>query len=399
MASDDLPDGIDRPKPGVIRARYRDATGRQRSKQWPERNNLRRAQQWRNAGIAEVQAGTYVAPSDGRVLFETFAAERAAAWRKHKPSTRLQVESHLRCHVLPTFGAKHVGAITPAHVEAWVAAKEQELAPATLAVVFAWLRRIMADAVKQKLIRDNPCDGVELPTVERRDVEPLPLDAVDALFDAMPERLRATVLVAAWTGLRQGEVLGLRKHRLSLIGRRDPRGSWQPPSVHVVEQLQTLDGPPALAPPKSKGSVRRVPLPAVAVEGIAAHLAEFPTADDGFLFTNAVGDPWRRNRFSEQWRRAVEAAGLSEGTRFHDLRHTYASTLIEAGESVTVVSKRLGHASAVETLGTYAHMWPDSEGRTVEVLDAAFARHRDAVDAVSGSGGVSSVSWGAPNVL
>jgi integrase len=71
----------------------------------------------------------------------------------------------------------------------------------------------------------------------------------------------------------------------------------------------------------------------------------------------------------------VKAAGLPKGTRFHDLRHTYASLLIEAGESVTVVSNRLGHASAVETLNTYSHLWPDSEGRTVDVLDAAYARH------------------------
>lgn len=56
-------------------------------------------------------------------------------------------------------------------------------------------------------------------------------------------------------------------------------------------------------------------------------------------------------------------------------RHTYASTLISAGESVTVVSKRLGHASAVETLETYSHLWPDSDEYTISVLDAAYARH------------------------
>ncbi|MBA2715892.1 MAG: tyrosine-type recombinase/integrase [Propionibacteriales bacterium] len=76
-----------------------------------------------------------------------------------------------------------------------------------------------------------------------------------------------------------------------------------------------------------------------------------------------------------QWNRAVKTAGLPAGTYFHDLRHTYASLLIEAGESVKMVSARLGHASAVEILETYSHLWPDSDENTLRVLDAAWERH------------------------
>ena len=191
----------------------------------------------------------------------------------------------------------------------------------------------------------------------------------------MPEHLRATVLVAAWSGLRQGEVLGLRTHRLDLLGRRDDRGRRQPPSVYVAEQLQTLSGPPVLVTPKTKRSERRVPIPGVLVDSLAAHLAAFPAGPEGFVFTNTAGRPLRRNSFGETWSKAVAAAGLPKGTRFHDLRHSYASLLIEAGESVTVVSKRLGHSSATETLDTYSHLWPDSDEHTVAALDAAHARH------------------------
>lgn len=386
-----LPQGLDRLDSGKIRARYRckgcatHPGGGQHSKTFPERGGIRTAQGWLRDQRSTVDAGTHVAPRGGSVLFGDYAVERAAAWRRHKPTTRAAVESHLRNHLLPAFGAVPVGSIRPAHVEAWVSRTQVDgtLAPSTLGVVFAWLTRVMGDAVRERLIVSNPCTGVELPTVERREVEPLPLDAVDALVDAMPDHVAATVLVAAWSGLRQGEVLGLRQHRLNLLGHRDERGRVQPPSLYVAEQLQTLHGPPVLVPPKTKRSVRRVPIPSVLVEALAAHLAAFPANEDGFIFTNTAGRPLRRNSFGETWARSVERAGLPKGTRFHDLRHSYASLLIEAGESVTVVSKRLGHASANETLSTYSHLWPDSDERTVSVLDAAHARHAERVTAVS----------------
>ena len=76
----------------------------------------------------------------------------------------------------------------------------------------------------------------------------------------------------------------------------------------------------------------------------------------------------RRNRFNEIWRPATERAGV-DSLRFHDLRHFYASLLINHGESVKVVQARLGHASASETLDTYAHLWPDNEDRTRAAVD------------------------------
>lgn len=394
MTAAKLPPGIDRKRPGIIRARYRcDGCAKhpvsgQHSKTFPERGGIRAAQQWLREQRVAVTDGTHV--SAGAVMFRDYAAERIATWRKHKATTRVQVESHVRNHLLPTFGDMPVGSIRTAHVEAWVARTEQVIAPSTLHVVHAWLNRIMADAVRERLLRENPCTGVELPEVVKPEIQPLPLDAVDALAAALPPHLRATVLVSAWAGLRQGEVLGLRVHRLDLLGRHDDRGRRQPPSIYVAEQLQTLPkGAPMLVAPKTKRSVRRVPIPGVLVDVLAAHLAEHPAGPDGYVFTNTAGRPLRRNLFGESWRRAVADAGLPKGTRFHDLRHTYASMLIEAGESVTVVSKRLGHASPVETLETYSHLWPDSDEHTVAVLDAAFARHAaDCVPDVSRAGSV-----------
>lgn len=74
---------------------------------------------------------------------------------------------------------------------------------------------------------------------------------------------------------------------------------------------------------------------------------------------------------------AVEAAEQPGGTTYHDLRHFYASLLIDHGESVKVVQRRLGHASATETLDTYSHLWPDSEDRTRDAVDSVLGASRE----------------------
>ncbi|WP_218603244.1 tyrosine-type recombinase/integrase [Pseudonocardia abyssalis] len=101
-------------------------------------------------------------------------------------------------------------------------------------------------------------------------------------------------------------------------------------------------------------------------------MEQFPVRHrDGLVFTDDDGRGIRRTTFSYQiWRPAIAATGARRGTGFHDLRHYYASLLIRHGESVKTVQRRLGHATAAETLDTYAHLWPDSEDRTRAAIDA-----------------------------
>jgi integrase len=85
------------------------------------------------------------------------------------------------------------------------------------------------------------------------------------------------------------------------------------------------------------------------------------------------GSPIPQNRFSQTWSRAVRRAGLPAGTRFHDLRHTYASALIASGCSVKVVQAHLGHKSAAITLDVYSHLWPSDDDRSRSAVDAFFS--------------------------
>jgi integrase len=160
--------------------------------------------------------------------------------------------------------------------------------------------------------------------------------------------------------MRQGECLGLTVDRIDFLRR----------TVEVDRQLVTLPGrAPYLAPPKTAASVRTIPLPQVVVDALAGHLRDFPASRDGLVFT-IEGEPITRQVFGHLWRPVVKAAGLPTGTGFHSLRHYFASLLIRHGESVKTVQARLGHASAVETLDTYSHLWPDSDDRTREAVDS-----------------------------
>lgn len=233
------------------------------------------------------------------------------------------------------------------------------LAPATVELVYRYLAGIFRAAAADKLIPTSPCTGVRLPRQERQLVEPLHTDAVEALAGAVPGRYKALVVLAAGTGLRQGEALGLTLDRVDFLRR----------TLRVDRQLQTLKGEPRLVAPKTEASRRTIPLPNVVLDALAHHLATYPRGPDGLIFTDDRGRPIRRNRMGETWARAVAAAGLPKGTGFHALRHYYASLLIGHGESVKVVQDRLGHASATETLDTYAHLWPTSDDRTRAAVD------------------------------
>ncbi len=344
-------------------ARWRDPAGAQRKRTFRKKGD---ADRFVSTVEADMLRGTYVDLSAGKITFE----EYAETWRLaqvHRPSTVAHVETMLRRHAYPVLGARPLSSIRPSEVQAWVKRLSTEdgdrraLAPATVGVVHGLVAAVFKSAVRDRRITGSPCEGIRLPKQEPHRVVPPTTDDVQALADAVPARYRALVILAAGTGLRQGEAFGLSLDRVDFLRR----------TVTVDRQLILLPGrEPFHAPPKTRASHRTLPLPQVVAEALAEHLRAFPVDHrDGLLFTTATGQPLRRTSFSSTvWRPAVKRTGL-DGVIFHSLRHYYASLLIRHGESVKVVQARLGHATAAETLDTYSHLWPDSEDRTREAID------------------------------
>jgi integrase len=194
----------------------------------------------------------------------------------------------------------------------------------TRAKAYRLLSRILGTAIESGYLTRNPC------TIRGAASEPAPemrfatVAEVAALADAIPPRFRALVLVAAYTGLRWGELAGLRVGRVDLLHRR----------ITVAEQLLEVRGRLAFGPPKTGAGQRTVTLPTVAAEALAEHLSTYAeVGPEGLVFPAARGGPIRRSNFTRRvWIPATRAAGV-EGLRFHDLRHTAATLAIAAGAS------------------------------------------------------------------
>ena len=378
---------------GKWRARYRDDAGREHARHF---NRKVEAQRWLDEVTASVVTGQYVAPDAGRITFQEYAEQ----WREaqvHRPSTAVVYEGHLRLRAYPAFGDRPMGSILPSDIQSWVKRLTLTYSPATVKISYVVVASVFRQAIRDRKISVSPCDGTTLPKVPRAKVtedQILTTDQVLALQAAIPDRYRALVLLGVAAGPRISEALGLTVDRTGL----------RPPSLHpklrIDRQLVHRSGePPYLGPPKREASIRDAPLPQVAVEALAGHLAAFPpepremtVRDDAgrervetveLVFTTATGRPVKLSALSKVWRPAVEAAGMDpDEVTYHALRHYYASLLIRHGESVKVVQARLGHASATETLDCYSHLWPDSEDRTRAAVDSVLGAPADSVRTV-----------------
>jgi integrase len=144
---------------------------------------------------------------------------------------------------------------------------------------------------------------------------------------------------------------------------------------HLVidRQLVTpLHGDPTFGPPKSSRSFRTIPLVDAVVEALAFHVEHHGTGRHELLLSGDDGRPLRRQRFGRIWGQLRQRARLPNA-RFHDTRHTYASTLLSGGVPVAAAADYLGHSPG-ELLGTYAHLMPADHERARSVVQAAFVR-------------------------
>ena len=135
----------------------------------------------------------------------------------------------------------------------------------------------------------------------------------------------------------------------------------------VDRQLVTASSTGSFATPKTSSSTRTIPLPEFVAASLASHIAEHGVGDHGLILHAPDGGPLIRNAFGRVWR-----AMRVDATRFHDLRHTFASVLLSSGVSIAAVSDWLGHASASTTLNVYGHLMPIDSDRARQILDRAF---------------------------
>lgn len=304
--------------------------------------------------------GGWVDPDAGAVPLATYVEQ----WLEERPEplrprTVELYRGLLRLHILPTFGRVHLNRITSASVRSWHASLRQAgVGDSTVAKAYRLLKGVLNTAVEDDLIGRNPCRlrhaGAERPD-ERR---PPSLAEVDAVAAAIEARFRLLVLLAAWSGLRYGELAGLSRQRI------DPLHGV----IHVREQLvQTADGRRFLAPPKTTAGVRSVAIPPHLWPDVEAHLGTFvdgsPTA---LLFAGPKGAPLDRSNFRRIWHQALRDAGVPS-YRFHDLRHLAATLAAVSGATTRELMARMGHSSPRAAM-IYQHATGDRDRAIADAM-------------------------------
>jgi integrase len=242
---------------------------------------------------------------------------------------------------------------------------EGALSPATVEVIYTWVATIFSAAVHDRVIPVTPCMKIKRPPVVQKKVEPLGIETVWKLVNAVPDRYRAMIVLGAGTGVRISEGLGLTNDRVD----------WLRRTVTIDRQLLRIrsGSSPEFGKLKDRNNrPRTIPLPDFVVEELSGHVSRFGLGPEGLIFTGPRGGPIRRVTFSDVWRSAAEPLGIDRGEGFHQLRHFYASLLIESGQSVKTIQDRLGHHSAAMTLDVYGHLWPEGEDLTRAAVDGAF---------------------------
>jgi integrase len=360
------------------RPRWRDPSGRERSKSFARKVDAERFL----VGIEDAKLrGAYVDPAAGRVGFTEQAGRWFATTAALRPSTRHDYRMLLDHQVLPTFGDLTLATVDTLAVREWVA----ELVAGGLSAKRARkahqvLSQVLTSAVDGGLLSRNVAVGIKLPKVQRRETHFLDAAQVEALAEAIAPPYGVLVRFAAYTGLRPCEFVALKVGRLDLL-----RGA-----VRVAEAAPEVAGHLMWGGVKTH-EARTARLPRSVADELGAYLAGRPHGPDDLVFTAPRGGPLRESKFVPgRFKPAVLAANeaivtldeqhapalLPEGLRLYDLRHTAASLMIREGASVKAVQRQLGHATASITLDVYGHLFPDELDALAGRLERARAEAR-----------------------
>jgi integrase len=357
------------------RVRFHNAEGKERSKSFPDRQK-KAAEDYLTEIESQKLRGSFVDPMAGRMGFSQYALD----WLDRQTfdeATREVTERRLRNHILPRLDHE-LAAIRPEHVRKLDRALQVfGLSETYRQVVFSNISTILSAAVDDGKIAKNPCAArsAKPPKPRTARVVPWTKETVSEVRRCMDPRYRVAVDLGAGCGLRQGEILAL----------SDIDIDSDKKLLRVERQLKIVGNRLVLALPKGR-KVREVPFPDSVAARLNDHLAESPPVTvalpwevpSGRLVSvrlivyGKTGVALDRNYFNRyHWWPAATKAGIERERQngMHALRHFYASTLLDAGESIKALAAYLGHSDPGFTLRTYTHLMPSSEERTRKAID------------------------------
>jgi len=273
-------------------------------------------------------------------------------------------------HLIPGLGRIALAKLGPAEVQTFLNAKSASgLSPRRVQYIHAVLRRALVTAERWGMVSRNVAKLVDPPRVPKHEISPLTPEQARQLIEAcVDDRHLALYVTALGTGLRQGELLGLRWEDVDLETGR----------LRVRHTLANVKGQLTLLEPKTERSRRTVMLADAVVTALRAHrtrqrkerlVSGSRWVDSGHIFTTLHGTPYHAATITRAFQAALERAGLPR-CRFHDLRHAAATFLLAQGMTLEDVKNLLGHSSITLTSNTYGHVLEQRQRQVARAMDA-----------------------------
>lgn len=311
-------------------------------------------------------------------------------------STAAEYSRLLNKLIAPTLGSVELDALAPDAVQSWVNGLTKNYSSVTIRKALVLLRSSMKQAVERDRLTKDPTRGVKPP----KQSAPRP-NALDERGRAKVARFVAVdpstpvnigISLALYMGMREGEICGLKWRYVDLDNRIlsvcETLGhdtTKRKRDLKKGEQQTNDNRRTYVKEPKTRGSVRDIPIPPVLLDALSKRKAELTSerialgagADlsDVYVLGSADGSFMQPNYLAKKWRAAAEALELvgTQGKRptFHDLRHTFATAAIAHGVDIKTVSSAMGHSNAAMTMNTYADADPDAKRRGIQKLASA----------------------------
>jgi integrase len=288
------------------------------------------------------------------ITFERFVLERwePSLYPTLRHSTQRNYRWYVRRHLLPFFGAMRLPEIGAADVQMFISQKSKQIAPKTIVCLRNLLSKIFNTAKLWEYVNTNPAQGTQVPAlVDTRERRTLTPQQIHALLAELAEPYRTMVLLAVLSGLRRGEILGLRWRYVGF-------------AEHLVTVAEcTWEG--HSAPPKTRASRRKVFLSPVVFEALARLRPERFQPDD-LVFSSKVGTPLSPSHFRNRvLHPACERAKIPR-VGWHTFRYTYATWAEATGESIKALQAQLGHTNSRVTLDVYTQPMPEAQRRVAD---------------------------------
>jgi integrase len=277
-----------------------------------------------------------------------------------RTSSFRRYENMVRLHIKPHLGSVRLDKLNTLQLQDLYLDKLDEgLSARTVRYVHVTLNKALKDAVRWELVPRNVAQAAKPPRQHKKEITPLNKEQIKALFKAADgDALYALYVLAVTTGMRQGELLGLKRDDVDLV-------------AGTLQVRRTVYNGKVGAPKTSSGR-RTIKLAQLAIRALTEHLEAEKGSE--WLFPNGKGTPIScQNLHNRSWKPLLTKAGLPRTTRFHDLRHTSATLLLMQNVNPKIVSEMLGHADVTITLNTYSHVLPSMSNTAAGAMDDALS--------------------------